>query len=57
MRMYDITAGKAGEGSTYSRVDPKATVVSEKVPGTHVLLAPPWPHQREDRVTKAKHLG
>lgn len=57
MRMYDITAGKAGEGSTYSRVDPKATVVSEKVPGTHVLLVPPWPHQREDRVTKAKHLG
>lgn len=57
MRMHDITAGKAGEGSTYSRVDPKATVISVKVPSTCVLLAPPWPHQREDRVTKAKHLG
>lgn len=57
MRMYDITAGKAGEGSTYSRVDPKATVVSVKVPSTCVLLAPPWPYQREDQVTKAKHLG
>lgn len=55
--MHDITAGKAGEGSTYSRVDPKATVVSEKVPSTCVLLAPPWPYQREDQVTKAKHLG